>query len=273
MNRLCTDKRVMILQCLVEGNSIRGTSRITSTSKDTVIKLLCDVGQACWEYQDRVMRDLPCLRLECDELWTFVYCKGKTSPLKPIDRHGTFWTWTALCPDTKIIPCWYIGERDVSAARMFMKNLSGRFTNRVQITTDGFKGYIPAVRESFGRNADFAMVKKIYLDHTEFGYRQYTCKGVKKVLISGKPTFKEISTSYCERNNLTMRMSMRRYIRKTSGFSKTVKNLKYAVALHFMYYNFCRKHETLKMTPAMKSGISDRQWGIKDILYLLKVHT
>lgn len=259
----------MIIMCLVEGNSIRGTARITDTSKDTVLKLLCDAGKVCKEYQNKYLVNLPCTRLECDELWSIVYCKERTENKRIFDTKGAFWTWTALCSDTKLIPCWHIGKRDSESAFTFIRNLKKRLSNRVQITTDGLDVYIEAIKESFGHDVDYSMLIKLYNRDGSKDYNKHICTSVKKDVIIGNPNPSNISTSFCERNNLTMRMSMRRYVRKTSGFSKKLENMEHALALYFMYYNFCRIHQSLRMTPAMKAGVSKKLWEIEDIITLI----
>lgn len=276
MNQLPLHRRAQILGCLVEGNSIRATCRMTGAAKNTVVKLLADVGAACMVYQDSVMRGLPCKRLQVDEIWSFCYSKQKNVPK---DKEGVFgygdvWTWTALCADTKLIPCWMVGPRDASIARQFIDDLAGRLTNRVQLTTDGYKPYLKAVEKSFGNKVDYAMLVKIYREasnNKRSPTKKYSPgKFIRAVptVISGTPDSGEISTSYVERQNLTMRMSMRRFTRLTNGFSKKVENLGYAVALHFMYYNFGRIHKSLRVTPAMEAGISDHVWSLEEIAEL-----
>ncbi|RJP71356.1 MAG: DDE domain-containing protein [Candidatus Abyssobacteria bacterium SURF_17] len=273
MRQLSTDQRAQILKCLVDGNSIRATVRITGAAKNTVTKLLVDVGMACAEYQNEVLRNLPCKRIQCDEIWSFVYAKEKNVP-EPMKGHfgfGDVWTFTAICADTKLVPSWLLGRRDLETATVFMNDLARRLKNKVQLTTDGHKMYLDAVDNAFGSEIDFSQLIKLYgsSPDSEVRYSPAECTGIEVKRIQGKPDPKHISTSYVERQNLTIRMSMRRFTRLTNGFSKKVENLSYAVALHFMYYNFCRLHQTLRVTPAMEAGIADHVWEVKEILALL----
>lgn len=274
MNRLSTDKQTAIIRCLVEGNSIRSTVRITGASKNTISKLLVDVGTACREYQDKALRNLPCKRIEVDEIWSFCYAKQKNVPkkLKNEFGYGDIWTWTAICADTKIIPSWVVGLRNAEYAEAFISDLAERLENRVQLTSDGFRLYVDAVEESFGSDIDYAQLIKLY-GNTSEGQKRYSpaaCTGTQKNRIAGTPDKKKISTSYVERNNLTMRMGMRRFTRLTNGFSKKVENLEHAVSLHMMYYNFVRIHKTLKVTPAMEAGVSETLWTVEDIVALIR---
>lgn len=271
MNRLSTDKRVQILSALVEGCSIRATCRMTGVSKNTVSKLLLDIGRACAQYQDEVLHDLPCERVQVDEIWSFVGCKQKTKE-RGGQGHGDVWTWTALCADTKLVPCWLVGGRDMGSANEFISDLASRLAARVQLTSDGNKAYLEAVEDAFGGDIDFARLIKLYgSDKTnEKRYSPAVCIGAEREVVSGRPERKHISTSYVERQNLTMRMSMRRFTRLTNAFSKKVENHAAAVALHFMNYNFCRIHKTLRVTPAMEAGVTDHVWELKEIVELLE---
>lgn len=275
MNRLTPQKRKQVIASLVEGNSIRATVRMTDVAKNTVVKLLKDLGEVCTKYQDEAFRNLPCKRIQCDEIWSFCYAKEKNVPedKKGVFGFGDVWTWTALCADTKLVPSWYIGRRDLEAATLFMEDLAGRLANRVQLTTDGHKAYLDAVEQAFGLDIDYSILVKLYgpdgVRDSEIKYSPANCVGTKRQKINGKPETRHISTSYVERNNLTMRMSMRRFTRLTNAFSKKVDNLACAVALHFMYYNFCRIHQSLRVTPAMAAGVTDRLWSIDDIVKLL----
>jgi IS1 family transposase len=277
MNKLSNEKRVQVVRALVEGNSIRATVRMTGAAKNTVVKLLADLGSACLDYQDAAMRDLSCKRLQCDEIWSFCYSKDKNVPdkFKGQFGYGDVWTWTAIDADTKLVPCWHIGNRDGRDARIFIDDLAARLANRVQLTTDGHRAYIEAVEDAFGGNIDYAMLVKIYGNEPE-GQKRYSpaqCKGTEKRVIAGHPDKRDVSTSYAERQNLTMRMNMRRFTRLTNAFSKKVENLMHAVSLHFMYYNFVRPHQSLKnpypVTPAMAAGITDHVWTIEEIIGLL----
>jgi IS1 family transposase len=275
INTLHTDKRAAVIAALVEGNSIRATCRMTGAAKNTVVKLLMDVGIACAAYQDKVMHDLPCTKIQCDEIWSFVYAKDKNASyeMKRAGKAGDVWTWTAICADTKLVPCWFIGTRDAGAAYHFMHDLADRLRNRVQLTTDGHKAYLNAVEDAFGGNIDYAMLIKIYGNCPDKGDTRYSpgmCMGSRVARITGNPEYHHISTSYAERQNLTMRMNMRRFTRLTNGFSKKVENHAAAIALHFMHYNFCRIHQTLRVTPAMEVKLTDHVWSIEEVLALLK---
>jgi IS1 family transposase len=273
MNRLSTERRAQILRCLVEGNSIRSTSRITGAAKNTVVKLLVDAGRACVEYQDKALRSLTCKRLQCDEIWSFCYSKQKNVPQEHQGEfgYGDVWTWTAICADTKIVPSWLVGDRSGETAYVFIQDLASRLKHRVQLTTDGHTAYLEAVEGAFGADIDYAMLIKLYGSNPD-GEKRYSPAKIistEEKKIMGNPDSKHISTSYVERQNLTMRMSMRRFTRLTNGFSKKVENLTYAVALHFMYYNFCRIHRTLRVTPAMEAEVTNRLWGVGDIVGLI----
>jgi len=272
MNKLDTKKRAQILGCLVEGNSIRATSRLTGASKNTITKLLVDMGRACSEYQDKTLRNLPCRHLQCDEIWAFCYAKEKNVPedKKGQFGYGDVWTWTAICADTKLVLSFMIGNRDAETGSLFMDDLASRLTHRVQLTTDGHRAYLEAVEEAFGCDIDYAMLVKIYGEDPqgERRYSQAKCVGAERIPITGNPDKANISTSYVERQNLTMRMGMRRFTRLTNAFSKKVENLAAAVALHFMYYNFARVHQTLRVTPAMEAGVTDHVWSLEEIVTL-----
>ncbi|MCJ7546109.1 MAG: IS1 family transposase [Deltaproteobacteria bacterium] len=274
MNKLNMDKRTQIIASLVEGNSIRATCRMTGAAKGTVLKLLADVGMVCFEYQDKVLRNLPCKKIQCDEIWSFCYAKEKNVPddKKGQFGYGDVYTWTALCADTKLVPSWYIGKRDAQSAKVFMLDLAGRLKDRVQLTTDGHKAYLVAVENVFGANIDYSQLVKLYGNlqgEKEARYSPPVCNGTMTMKINGHPDPYNVSTSYVERQNLTMRMSMRRFTRLTNAFSKKIENLGYAVALHFMYYNFCRIHQSLRITPAMAAGISNHVWDLEEIIKLL----
>jgi IS1 family transposase len=274
MNTLQIDRQIAVISALVEGNSIRATVRMTGVAKDTVIKLLAKIGQACAEYQDKTLRNLPCKRIQCDEIWSFCYAKEKNVPedLRGKFGYGDVWTWTALCADTKIIPCWRVGGRDAWNAQNFMHNLASRLTNRVQLTTDGHRVYLTAVEVAFGTHIDYAMLVKLYGNEPKGAETRYSpaqCIGAIATPIIGNPDVKHISTSYAERQNLSMRMHMRRFTRLTNAFSKKVENHAHALALYFMYYNFCRVHQSLRVTPAMEAGISDHVWELREIVELI----
>jgi IS1 family transposase len=278
MNRLSLERRTKVIAALVEGNSIRATCRMTDTAKGTVIRLLADIGKACAEYQNAHLQYLHCNTIQCDEIWSFCYAKQKNVPEEKQGRfgYGDVWTWTAIDADTKLVPCWKIGLRDAGYAYRFMRDLQGRLVNRVQLTTDGHKVYLNAVEDVFGGDIDYAILVKLYgaEPDRDTRYSPAKCIAAEPRVIVGNPDSSKISTSYAERQNLTMRMNMRRFTRLTNGFSKKMKNLEYAVALHFMYYNFVRPHTTLTpngslgVTPAMAAEVSNRIWTIEEIVSL-----
>ena len=277
MNRLDPKRRAQIVACLVEGNSIRATCRMTGAAKGTVLKLLADLGEACLAYHDANVRNLPCKRVQCDEIWAFCYAKDKNVPASMRDNPGvgSIWTWTALCADTKIIAGFHVGTRDAACANEFMLDLAGRLASRVQLTTDGHRAYLHAVDAAFGTNIDYAMLVKQYGEERagEARYSPAACIGAKLVPITGEPEMKHVSTSYVERSNLTIRMSQRRFTRLTNAFSKKAENLGHAVAIHVMHYNFCRIHTTIRCTPAMEAGVTDRLWSVADLIALLPEET
>jgi IS1 family transposase len=274
MNKLSTQKRVAVISALVEGMSIRSVVRMTGVSKNTVVKLLEDIGHACAVYQDKIFRDLNCKRIECDEIWSFVHAKEGHLPkeLQGVFGYGDVYTWVAIDAETKLVPCWNVGRRDAISGEAFIKDLASRLVNRVQLSTDGFKVYLTAVEEAFGADIDFGMIVKVYghtQDEASKRYSPAECIGCEKEVISGNPDPSLISTSYIERQNLTMRMSMRRFTRLTNGFSKKIENHMHAIALHYMHYNFVRIHKSLRCTPAMAAGVSKKLWSIEDIVALL----
>ena len=274
MNKLDREARAKILSLMCEGVSIRAITRLTGASKNTVVRLLSDVGRACAEYQYNALRNLPCKRVQLDEIWAFVYAKNdnvrdaKSAP----QNAGDVWTWTAICADTKLLISTLVGRRDTRYAVRFVNDLRQRLANRVQITSDGHSPYLTAVDAVFGEDVDFAQLVKIYGADPQ-GERRYSpaiCLGAKKRRVIGNPNPKHISTSFAERQNLTMRMHMRRFTRLTNAFSKKLENHAYAVALHQMFYNFTRIHQTLRVTPAMAAGVTDRLWEMTDIVKVLE---
>jgi len=273
MNRLSREKRAAVVAALVEGNSIRATARMTDVSKPTILKLLADLGPACAEYMDAIIRNVRARRVQVDEIWQFVYAKAKNVPE---EKRGTFgygdvWTWAALDADTKMILSWRVGPRNLATAYDLMHDLAERVSNRVQLTTDGHKVYLDAVESAFNEDIDYAMLQKVYGTDPQAEKRYSPAKilSTSTEVIKGAPNPKHISTSYVERQNLTMRMSMRRFTRLTNGFSKKVENHAAAVALHYMHYNFARVHQTLRMTPAMAAGLSGHIWELSEIVGLL----
>ncbi|MEO6050166.1 MAG: IS1 family transposase [Pyrinomonadaceae bacterium] len=277
MNKLDNNKRVQVVAALVEGNSIRATVRMTGVAKNTIIKLLSDLGMACAEYQDKAFRNLKCRKIQCDEIWSFVGSKARNvSPDKEgVFGYGDVWTWVSMDADTKLVPCWLVGPRNSEAAHEFISDLAGRLANKVQLTTDGHKPYLEAVESAFGGEIQFAQLVKIYggsqTKQEQIKYSPAECLGCKKIVVTGDPLLKDVSTSFIERQNLTMRMSMRRFTRLTNGFSKKVENHAHAIALHYMYYNFVRIHKSLRCTPAMAADVTSKLWSIEDIVNLLPV--
>lgn len=282
MNRLTTEKRVQILHALCEGSSVNATSRQTGASKVTILKLLAEAGQAVLEYQRRTLVNLPCKRIQADEIWSFVGCKEKNVKRDERGRgRGDCWTWTALDADTKLIPCWHVGTRDAEAARLFMEDLASRLANRVQLTTDGLKVYITAVENAFGWNGvDYAMLVKVYGNAEKIPHAgRYSPPELKEIIptpVMGNPDMDHVSTSYAESQNTRMRTNIRRLTRLTNGHSKKLENHIHAMALWFMYYNFCRSHTTLTKnaggihtTPAMAAGVSDHVWKLNEVVALL----
>ncbi len=274
MNKLSREARAQILGMMVEGVSIRAISRMTGASKNTVVKLLEDAGEAFSDYQDRTMRNLTCKRLQVDEIWAFVYAKAKnveTAKAAP-EGAGDCWTWMAIDADTKLIPSFYVGSRDAHAAQMFIGDLAGRLANRVQLTSDGHKPYLEAVEQSFGADIDYAMLIKHYgAPVGALGrYSPGECTGVDLRRVEGRPDLAHVSTSYAERANLTLRMGSRRFTPLTNAFSKKVENHAHSVAIHTMHYNFVRIHQTLRCTPAMAAGVSKTLWELADMVKVLE---
>ena len=279
MNRLSIKDRARILSVLCEGMGINAACRVTGASKNTVLKLLAEVGEACTLYQDRVMTGLKLKRLQCDEIWSFVGMKERNVPeeLKGIFGLGDVYTWTAICAKTKLVPCWHVGTRDLVSAKAFIGDLAKRIVGRVQLTTDGHKAYLEAVEEAFGAKIDYAMLIKIYGNEgqSKEDARRYSpaeCTGAEKRRITGKLNMIHVSTSYVERQNLTMRMHMRRFTRLTNAFSKKLENHMHAISLYFMFYNFCKIHKTLRVTPAMEAGIDDHVWDLEEVIMMAETN-
>ena len=273
MNRLATTRWVAVVAALCEGNSIRATVRMTGVAKNTIVKLIAELGAACSAYQDKTIRGLKAQRVQCDESWSFVGSKEKnTSIEKKAHGWGDCWTWTALDADTKLMISFWLGDRSLNTAYDFMHDVAERLAGRIQLTTDGNRVYIEAVESAFQDEIDYAMLRKLYGADPEAPEARYSpakCVGCEMKKISGNPDPKHVSTSYVERANLTMRMSMRRFTRLTNAFSKKLENHAAMVALFFMYYNFARVHQTLRVTPAMEAGISDHVWSIEEIVALV----
>jgi IS1 family transposase len=282
MNRLSTERRGQVVGCLTEGMSIRATVRATGAAKNTITNLLVDLGQACAEFQDGELTNLDSRRVQCDEIWSFCYAKQKNVPedFQDTPGYGDVWTWTAIDADTKLVPSWLVGERTTQDCYVFLSDLRSRLLpgQRIQLTTDGFGSYPPVVDALWRGNIDYAQMIKDYSDPPAEDARRYspaTCKSTEINVLAGDPERKHISTSYVERQNLTMRMGMRRFTRLTNGFSKKVENLAHAVSLHYMHYNFARPHQTLTRkakrptTPAMAAGVAEYPWSVTQIVALL----
>jgi IS1 family transposase len=275
MNKLSTEQRANILHLLCEGNSVRAITRLLNVGKNTVLTLMIDAGKACADYHDQCVRGIKAKRVQCDEVWSFVYAKQRSVPAAKAapDGAGDAWTWTAIEADTKLIVSYFIGDRSGQSAIVLMDDLASRLANRVQLTTDGHKAYLDAVEGAFGADINYVILHKIYGSVPESAKGRYSpaeCIGTEKRRIEGKPEKKHVSTSYVERSNLTIRMQNRRFTRLTNGFSKKLENHAYSVALFVMFYNFTRIHTMLRATPAMAGGVTDRLWDVKDIVALVE---
>jgi IS1 family transposase len=274
MNRLPPEKRAQILHLLVEGNSMRATARIADVAFNTVDKLFIEAGRACAAYQDKTLRNLTCKRLQLDEIWSFVYAKEKnvqTAKSAP-ENAGDVWTWVAIDADSKLVPSWRIGDRTSETGLAFVDDLAKRLANRVQITSDGHRAYLQAIEGAFGGDVDYAQLVKVYGASPESMKGHYSpaeCTGARKERIEGNPDMKHVSTSFAERQNLTMRMSIRRFTRLTNAFSKKIEKHALSVALHYMHYNFARIHKTLRISPAMAAGVTDKLWSVADIVTMI----
>ena len=273
MRKLSIERRAQIISALVEGNSIRSICRMTGSAKRTITRLLVELGAACYEYQHRAFQKLHCQRIQVDEIWSFIACKERNISPKTASQRivGDAWVWVAIDADTKLIPCWLVGKRDSGCATEFITDLASRLAHRVQLTTDGHKVYLNAVEDAFGSDVDYAMLVKSFgaVRTGEARYSPAKFISTEKISVIGAPDTKHVSTSYVERQNLTMRMVMRRFTRLSNGFSKKTENHEAAVALHYMHYNFVRIHQTLRITPAMEAGITDHLWSVEEIVGLL----
>lgn len=273
MNRLSIEKRAQIVNALVEGNSIRATCRLTGASKDAVLKLIPDMGKACAEHHNRAVRNVKARRVQCDEIWSFCYAKAKNVPADKKDTGaGDVWTWTAIDADSKLIISYLCGGRNAEWATTFMEDLASRVSTRIQMTTDGHRVYAEAVAGTFGFNVDYAMLIKLYGssgDRPETRYSPAACIGTRTGVLSGRPDPAHISTSFVERQNLNLRMGVRRFTRLTNAFSKKFENHCHMVAIYHAYYNFCRIHQTLRVTPAMDAGLSDHVWNLAELVSLM----
>jgi IS1 family transposase len=276
MNRLSTETRVQILSMLCEGSSMRSISRVCDVSFNSVVKLLADAGHACAAYHDAHVRAVKAKRVQCDEIWSFCYAKSKNvrNAKAPVEGAGDVWTWTGIDPDSKLIVSWVVGSRDAHSAKSLMDDLAARLANRVQLTTDGHNAYLEAVEDAFGAEVDYAMLIKLYGASSESAIGRYSpaeCIGIRKQAIEGLPDFDHISTSHVERHNLTMRMQMRRFTRLTNAFSKKLENHYHALSLYFVWYNWVRIHKTLRVSPAMAAGLTDKLMDMSDIIALIDV--
>lgn len=272
MNKLPIEKRTQIINLLVEGTSLRATSRIADVSINTVTKLLVDVGSACQKWHNENVVNVASKRIQCDEIWSFVYSKEKNVPEGMEDKAGDVWTFVGIDPDSKLVLSWLVGSRDLETAIPFMEDLRYRLKNRVQLTTDGLKAYLEATDNAFGGNVDYSQLIKIYGQGEGKGnekrYSPAECLGAKETIVTGNPNPNYVTTSHIERQNLTMRMHMRRFTRLTNAFSKKIENHCYAIALHFMYYNFVKIHKTIRCTPAMEAGLTKKLWNVEDLVRL-----
>lgn len=275
MNKLPIEKKAQILHMLVEGNSINSTARMTGVSKVTILKLLVDTGKACEAFHNETVKSVKAARVQADEIWSFVYAKDKNVTDEMPEGSGDVWTWTALDADSKLIVSWFVGDRSAESAEVFMKDVASRLANRVQLTTDGHKAYLDAVEDAFGGDIDFAQLVKLYgsldgnMNERKYSPADYT--GQIKKAVTGNPREKFISTSYVERQNLTMRMSNRRFTRLTNAFSKKIENHCHSLALYFVYYNFCKVHKSLSVTPAMQAGLTKKPMTLEDIAMLTDI--
>jgi IS1 family transposase len=276
MNQLTTAKRAAVVAALVEGNSVRATARLTGISKPTILKLLADLGTECAAFHNATVRNIRTQRIQCDEIWQFIGAKQKNvTPEQKAQGWGDCWTWTAIDADTKVILSWFLGPRDANSAWWFMRDLCSRIITRVQLTTDGFTAYLPAIWEAFESEVDYAQLVKVYGQPREGATRYSPANMIhtQKETITGSPDPKHISTSFVERQNLSMRMGMRRFTRLTNAFSKKAENHAHMVALYFVHYNFARVHRTLRVTPAMAAGLADHVWSLEEIVALLHTRT
>lgn len=272
MNVLSFEKRCEIVRLLVEGNSLRSISRIADIAFNTVLKFVPTIGQACERFHYENVRNVTSKRVQCDEIWSFVYSKQKNVPEGMESKAGDVWTWIGMDADSKLVISWFVGSRDANSAYDFMQDIGARLANRVQLTTDGHGAYLSAVEEVFGAAIDYAQLVKIYGSDSGKAEKKYSpaeCIGAKKVGVTGHPDPKHVSTSFIERQNLTLRMGSRRFTRLTNAFSKKIDNHCYAIALHYVYYNFCRIHKTLRVTPAMEAGLTKKLWDVEDIVKLI----
>lgn len=274
MRKLSVAARSQVISCLIEGCSIRATVRMTGVAKKTVMRLLVEVGEVCADYQDRAFRNLRCRRLQLDELWSWIYCKEKNRTEAIARKNpdaGDVWLWVCVDADTKIVPSWRLGARDLITAKDFVADVAARLCHRVQITTDAHRPYLQAIEDEFGCEVDYSQLQKIYGAPTDAEMRRYSparCIGAEMKVVSGNPDPKHVSTSYVERQNWTVRTNLRRYTRLSNGFSRKIENHAAAVALNYFAYNFIRIHGTLRMSPAMAADVTDKLWTVADLVAL-----
>jgi IS1 family transposase len=274
MNKLTHDQRTQVVNCLIEGCSIRATVRMAGIAKKTVMRVLVEVGMLCEDYQDQVLRNLSCRKIQLDELWGFNYCKAKNvTPViaEKIPGAGDLWLWVAIDAETKLVPCWRLGDRNAGTALRFIHDLASRLSNRIQITSDGHRVYLTAIESAFGADVDYAMLVKMYgadPAESETRYSPAECIGIQMAVISGNPDPNHISTSFVERQNWSVRTAMRRYTRLSNGFSRKIENHAAAVALNYFAYNFIKIHRTLRVSPAMAAGVTDHLWSVSDLVDL-----
>jgi IS1 family transposase len=270
MNQLSTADRARVVAALVEGNSLRATARITGIARMTIEKLLRDLGAACERFHNETVHSLKPQRVQCDEIWAFIGTKEKNaSPEQKAEGWGDVWTWTGMDADSKLMISWLVADRGQASANLFMRDVAARLVNRVQLTTDGNAVYLVAVDRAFGVDVDYGQMQKIYTGTGGGRYSPAMFVGAKRAAVTGDPDRRHMSTSYVERQNLTIRMHMRRFTRLTNGFSKKLEMHRFAVALHFTYYNFCKVHQSLRVTPAMEAGLSDHVWSFEELVHLL----
>lgn len=273
MNKLTTEKRAEIVTLMVEGMSVRAICRTTGRSKGTVLRLLVDMGNVCRQYHDLLVRNVPSKRIQCDEVWSFNYCKEKNLPNSKVmpDMAGSVWTWTAICADTKLMVSWMVGLRDAVYANEFVQDLCDRLANRIQLTTDGLRLYLEAVEHAFRGYVDYAILNKLYAENVDTKTKAIGNEGIVKQNKVGDPDEDHISTSYVERSNLSLRMGLRRFTRLTNAHSKKFENHEAAINLFYFHYNFCRPHETLRgRTPAMAARLTDCIWSARNLVELLE---
>lgn len=275
MNKLTHDKRVQVVNCLIEGCTIRATVRMTGVAKKTVMRFLLEIGEVCADYQDRVLRNLTCNRVQLDELWGWNYCKAKNVTPEiaaKVPAAGDVWLWVAIDAETKLVPCWRLGDRNAGTALDFVRDLAARLSNRIQLTSDGHRAYLEAVESAFGSEVDYAMLVKLYGNdrESETRYSPAECIGCRAIPVIGRPDANHISTSFVERQNWSVRTSMRRYTRLSNGFSRKIENHAAAIALNYFAYNFIKIHRTLRVTPAMAAGVTDHLWDAGNLVGLLE---